>query len=151
MNVSSCIDSRFSVVVEECDEICRLGRNKRSYLSLFDNAFIYCIRILVRETNSPESIISCWSLIILQWNSSSFYPLLNARVAISYWTSSFIPPRWGALEWISLERMVHPEISWAWVLTALYDWGAMEYFTQLSLVIATNSECTREVYIWIVQ
>ena len=30
MNVSSCIDIRFSVVVNECDEICHLGRNESS-------------------------------------------------------------------------------------------------------------------------
>ena len=128
-----------------------LGAMNDSSLSLFDNSLIYWERRLVGYPVYPERIISCWSLIILLWKSPSCFTFLNTRVARSDWTSPFIPPIRGAHEWRSLDRIFHPDISWAWVMTTLYAWCAMEDFTKVSLVISIGSECPREVYIWTFQ
>ena len=39
--------------------------------------------------------------------------------ARSDWTSPFIPPRLGVQEWIGLDRIFYPYISWEWVFTTL--------------------------------
>ena len=148
MNVSSVIDSRLSVVVKEGDEICHLWRNKSSeFLTLCQ-----CLHVLEEKSgrgdNFSKERIYCLSMRILIWKSSSCSPFLKARVARSDWTLPFVSPRWWAREWRSLDRIVHPGISWEWVLTTLQSWDVMEDFTQVSLVIATNSECPREVYTW---
>ena len=91
-----------------------LGAINALSLSVFDNEFMYWNIILVGETVYSERIISCWSLIV-----SICSLLLNARVARSDWTSTFIPPRRGAHEWRSLDRIFHPDISWAWVMKTL--------------------------------
>ena len=83
---------------------------KALILSLFDNAFMYWKRSLVGETIYPDIMISCWSLRILTWKSSSCSPLLKAMVDRSDWTSPFILPRRGARECRSLESIFHPEI-----------------------------------------
>ena len=59
MNISPCVDRRFSVVVKEYDKIYHIGRNNASSLSLFDNYFMYWKIIIVVETVYPEKIISC--------------------------------------------------------------------------------------------
>ena len=46
MNVSSCIDSRFSVLVKEVDEICHIWRNK---ISEFIN-ICQCLHVLEEKS-----------------------------------------------------------------------------------------------------
>ena len=122
-----------------------LGAINALILSLFGNAFMYWKIILEVEKVSPDSFISCWSLIILMITHSSCYHFFNSTMDRSDWKSSFIPPRWRKRTWRSLDKIFHPDISWARVLKTLYFLGPMEYSTQVSLVNSTNSECPREL------
>ena len=119
MNFSARIDSIFYVVVKEGDEICHLWRNKRSeFLTLYQ-----CLHVLEEKSGRGDNFSGENNFLLESDNpamkSSSCSPLLKASVARSYWTLPFIPPRWGAREWRTLEKIVHPNISWVWVLKNL--------------------------------
>ena len=120
-------------------------------LLLVVNSFIYRKISLLGYKFSLDRIISCWTMRILLWKYLSCSLLLSSRVARSDLTSPFIPPRWGSIEWRIMNIIFHPDSSLEWLITILLDWGAMECFTQVLLVIATNIEYRREVYIlkWI--
>ena len=49
------------------------------------------------------------------------YPFLKSRVSRSDLTSTLFPARWIAREYISLECMLHHDISREWVLTTFYS------------------------------
>ena len=57
MNIYPCVDSLFSVVVKECDDICPLGIIECFDFVYFDNAFVYWKRIIIGGTVSSERII----------------------------------------------------------------------------------------------
>ena len=59
MNVSSCVDNRFSVAVNECDEICHLRRGDAFNLLLFDNDIIYWKIMFLIDIVSLERNIFC--------------------------------------------------------------------------------------------
>ena len=52
MNVSSCIDRRFSVVVKECDEIYQIGRNE---ISTFIPS-LQCLHVLEYKSGWRDSL-----------------------------------------------------------------------------------------------
>ena len=118
-NVSSCLESRFSVVVKECDEIYHLGRNEWfEFIAIWQLLHVPEDQSCRRYSFSREGNF-CWIMIILLWKYSSCYSFLNARVDRPDWKSIFPPPRRVAYEWTILDRIVHPEISWEWVMTTL--------------------------------
>ena len=51
MNVSSCIDSRFPVVVKECDEIYHLWRNKSSEFIII----CQCLHVLKEKSGRGDN------------------------------------------------------------------------------------------------
>ena len=114
-----------SVFVKVGGEICHLGKNEIS-------DFITLLQCLHLENKSVrgDNFSSEHNFLLESDNHATeifnFSPFLKARVAISDWTSPLIPPRWGARECRSLDILLHPDISWAWVMTSIYDWCSME-------------------------
>ena len=83
MNISLYIDSRFSVVVKEFDEIYHHGKNESSkFISL-----LQLFHVLEENSGSRDSFSrehgSYWSLRIMLLKFSSCSPFLNSSVAIS--------------------------------------------------------------------
>ena len=60
MNVSSCIDSIFSVLLKEGDEICHLLSNKSSkFLNIFQ-----CLRVLEEKYGRGDSFVREHNLLL---------------------------------------------------------------------------------------
>ena len=81
MNVSSCIDSRFYIVVKECDEIYHLGRNESSEFI----TILQCLHVLEKKSDRGDNFSRDHNFLLEYDNSSMkvFKLVLKARVARS--------------------------------------------------------------------
>ena len=118
MNIYPFVDSQFYAVVKECDEICHLGRNvwfdffalwkflhKLEEKSFRRYSFYREDNFLLKSDNSAMKLSKLLSFIEQQ--------------DMSDWTPQLILRRLGTRECRILDIIIHPDISWSWVMTTL--------------------------------